>query len=31
VMKCKYFHALDMFFFRSASSDHLFVEHRCVP
>jgi hypothetical protein len=30
-MKCKYFHALDVFFFWSASSDHLFVECRCVP
>jgi hypothetical protein len=30
-MKCEYFHALDVFFFQSASADHLFVERRCVP
>jgi hypothetical protein len=30
-MKCKYFRTLDMFFFWSASVDHLFVECRRVP
>jgi hypothetical protein len=30
-MKCEFFHALDMFFFGLASSNHLFVGCRCVP
>jgi hypothetical protein len=30
-MKCKYFCTLDVFLFRSAAADHLFVECRCVP